>query len=209
MIDPHAQKGLKMSDPVISCLSCSAGKLTEMLAHTADPRHREINLSQIFAGQKVGIKQVMRPASGYFDDTDCRIEPLRTVRAKSVTHVSGIVPDSCLRYRPNQDGAPDRIRTCDLCLRRAALYPAELRVHLKSGRHIAEALGAPQPVPSGFRQGRKLAAGFRPPSSSLRLASVVAAGGYRPHRNLAGDRSCPSCPIAKFPAPPACRALTR
>ena len=29
-------------------------------------------------------------------------------------------------------GAPDRIRTCDLCLRRAALYPAELRV-LKRG----------------------------------------------------------------------------
>ena len=26
-------------------------------------------------------------------------------------------------------GAPDRIRTCGLCLRRAALYPAELRVH--------------------------------------------------------------------------------
>src|SRR6266404_2013518 len=26
-------------------------------------------------------------------------------------------------------GAPDRIRTCDLCLRRAALYPAELRAH--------------------------------------------------------------------------------
>ena len=25
------------------------------------------------------------------------------------------------------NGAPDRIRTCDLCLRRAALYPAELR----------------------------------------------------------------------------------
>src|SRR5262249_14067811 len=24
-------------------------------------------------------------------------------------------------------GAPDKIRTCDLCLRRAALYPAELR----------------------------------------------------------------------------------
>ena len=30
-------------------------------------------------------------------------------------------------------GAPDRIRTCDLCLRRAALYPAELRVQSKSG----------------------------------------------------------------------------
>ncbi len=28
---------------------------------------------------------------------------------------------------PAESGAPDRIRTCDLCLRRAALYPAELR----------------------------------------------------------------------------------
>ena len=27
------------------------------------------------------------------------------------------------------NGAPDRIRTCDPCLRRAVLYPAELRVH--------------------------------------------------------------------------------
>ena len=27
------------------------------------------------------------------------------------------------------DGAPDRIRTCDLRLRRATLYPAELRAH--------------------------------------------------------------------------------
>lgn len=27
-----------------------------------------------------------------------------------------------------KSGAPDRIRTCGLCLRRAALYPAELRV---------------------------------------------------------------------------------
>ena len=28
---------------------------------------------------------------------------------------------------PYGDGAPDTIRTCDLCLRRATLYPAELR----------------------------------------------------------------------------------
>ncbi len=28
-----------------------------------------------------------------------------------------------------RSGAPDTIRTCDLCLRRATLYPAELRVH--------------------------------------------------------------------------------
>lgn len=30
-----------------------------------------------------------------------------------------------LQYK---NGAPGRIRICDLCLRRAALYPAELRV---------------------------------------------------------------------------------
>ena len=28
------------------------------------------------------------------------------------------------------NGAPERIRTSDLCLRRATLYPAELRAHL-------------------------------------------------------------------------------
>jgi hypothetical protein len=33
------------------------------------------------------------------------------------------------------NGAPDTIRTCDLCLRRATLYPAELRVH---GVHLAD-----------------------------------------------------------------------
>ena len=31
-----------------------------------------------------------------------------------------------------ENGAPDTIRTCDLCLRRAALYPAELRVLVTS-----------------------------------------------------------------------------
>ena len=41
-------------------------------------------------------------------------------------------------------GAPDRIRTCDLCLRRAALYPAELRVQIEIGElygaNLAEAV---------------------------------------------------------------------
>jgi hypothetical protein len=32
------------------------------------------------------------------------------------------------RDREKKNGAPDRIRTCDPCLRRAVLYPAELRV---------------------------------------------------------------------------------
>ena len=36
------------------------------------------------------------------------------------------LPGSC--SYPNGGGAPGEIRTHDLCLRRAALYPAELRV---------------------------------------------------------------------------------
>ncbi len=31
------------------------------------------------------------------------------------------------------NGPPDRSRTCDLCLRRASLYPAELRVVIGKG----------------------------------------------------------------------------
>ena len=34
-------------------------------------------------------------------------------------------------------GAPDTIRTCDLCLRRATLYPAELRVRCGSFSRLA------------------------------------------------------------------------
>ena len=46
---------------------------------------RKINLSLVFAGQKIGIKQVsdriwlvtfMDYDLGYFDDTECRMEPL-------------------------------------------------------------------------------------------------------------------------------------
>jgi hypothetical protein len=33
-------------------------------------------------------------------------------------------------------GAPDRIRICDLCLRRATLYPAELRVQNEPPMHL-------------------------------------------------------------------------
>lgn len=48
-------------------------------------RTRKINLSQVFAGQRVGIKQVeerlwlvsfMDYDLGYFDDTECRLEPI-------------------------------------------------------------------------------------------------------------------------------------
>ena len=54
----------------------------------------------------------------------------------------GIIPLHSQRCK--NAGAPDRIRTCGLCLRRAALYPAELRVRrgggpLSKGRCVAPA----------------------------------------------------------------------
>src|SRR5262245_15382489 len=48
-------------------------------------RGRKINVSQVFAGQKVGVKQVgdhvwlvtfMHYDLGYFDDETCRLEPI-------------------------------------------------------------------------------------------------------------------------------------
>ena len=41
----------------------------------------------------------------------------------------------CARNGPVLIGAPERIRTSDLCLRRAALYPAELRVRTLRSHH--------------------------------------------------------------------------
>src|SRR5207248_2904611 len=48
-------------------------------------------------------------------------------RAETVTYVSGMKCYLCLRNGPWVNGAPDRIRTCGLRLRRPSLYPAELR----------------------------------------------------------------------------------
>ena len=48
-------------------------------------QRRKINVSQVFAGQKVGVKQVsehvwlvtfMEYDLGYFDDETCRLEPI-------------------------------------------------------------------------------------------------------------------------------------
>jgi hypothetical protein len=54
---------------------------------------------------------------------------------RSAAKVLSFVPEHSGNEQADQhfesNGAPDRIRTCDLCLRRAALYPAELRVLLK------------------------------------------------------------------------------
>jgi len=61
---------------------------------------RKINLSQGFAGQNVGVKQVsdeiwlvtfMHYDLGFLDHETCRLEPVtKPVRAESVTHVSSM-----------------------------------------------------------------------------------------------------------------------
>ena len=73
-------------------------------------KRRKINLSQVFAGQKVGVRQVsdriwlvsfMDYDLGYFDDETCRLEPIENpVRPESVTHVSGMICYPCLRNGP-------------------------------------------------------------------------------------------------------------
>src|SRR4029434_4578737 len=50
-------------------------------------------------------------------------------------------------------GAPDTIRTCDLCLRRATLYPAELRVRLQRSVSLAERTRRRKRPRARFQQG--------------------------------------------------------
>ena len=60
-------------------------------------KKRKVNLSQVFAGQHVGVKQVsdriwlvtfMHDDLGYFDDESCRLEPIENPFGPKVTHVS-------------------------------------------------------------------------------------------------------------------------
>ena len=44
--------------------------------------------------------------------------------------LANLNPRCAARRKSGEVGAPDTIRTCGLHLRRVALYPAELRVHL-------------------------------------------------------------------------------
>jgi hypothetical protein len=110
-----------------STSSCTA---TTTSARTRRSRYqrRKINVSQVVAGQTVGVKQVNDPLwlvtfmhddLGYFGDETCGWSRSAT---RSARHCH-----PCLRNGPEKGGAPGRIRTCDLWLRRPTLYPAELR----------------------------------------------------------------------------------
>jgi len=90
---------------------------------------RKINLSSVFAGQTIGIREVddqiwlvsfMEYDLGYFDKERDRVEPGRSPFApdKVLTMCpAGIICNPSVRNGPEENGAPDRIRTCDPCLR--------------------------------------------------------------------------------------------
>ena len=84
--------------------------------------NRKINLSTVFAGQNVGVKQVadqiwlvsfMHYDLGFFDNECCGWRPPRTLRRKSVTHTSGINRYLCDRNGPLGSGGRGRNRTID------------------------------------------------------------------------------------------------
>ena len=99
---------------------------------------------------------------------------------------------SAKRRKPRnrrENGAPERIRTSDPCLRRAVLYPAELRA--RGFKYSTRSRGRHQPRASGFvddaeqqrhqqrRRRPTAAAGRRPIDPEVRRAAVVRAVAFR------------------------------
>jgi hypothetical protein len=90
---------------------------------------KKINLSTVFAGQTVGIKEVddaiwlvsfMHYDLGYIDLEQRTLQPLRP---KVVTHVLGTFRYPCLRVGQLNTGAGEGIRTLDPNLGKVVLYP--------------------------------------------------------------------------------------
>ena len=74
-------------------------------------KSQKVNLSHVFAGQKVGVTQVgeriwlvtfMQYDLGYFDDETCRLEPIENPFVESVTYVFGMNCHPCDRNRPSK-----------------------------------------------------------------------------------------------------------
>ena len=114
-------------------------------------RTRKNNVSQMFAGQKVGVKQVgehiwlvtfMHYDLGYFNDENLLTRTdQESVRSESVTYVSGMKCEAfypCLRNRPSKSGRGDWIRTSDP-LRPRARSRDFSRCHAK-GRSVSSPL---------------------------------------------------------------------
>jgi hypothetical protein len=122
--------------------------------------------------------------------------------------------------------APERIRTSGLCLRRATLYPAELRAHKRSGGGISRvlfrlrggiiSLGSPSPVSSSSLPGTQteraaprpclalLRVGFTMPLP-LPVARCALTTPFHPCLCPRGPSAV--CSLLHFPSPHDARAL--
>ena len=84
-------------------------------------KSQKVNLSHVFAGQKVGVTQVgeriwlvtfMHYDLGYFDDETCRLEPIDNPFGSKVLPMSfGMDCHPCDRNRPERVGSSARIRS--------------------------------------------------------------------------------------------------
>lgn len=83
----------------------------------------------------------------------------------------------CSNRGGGSSSAPDRIRTCDLRLRRPTLYPAELRARARTGgRRISRVLSPARAGESHF-SGTGVAAGLEQPTRNCARPGVDARGG--------------------------------
>jgi hypothetical protein len=121
-----------------------------------DPKHRQgraLSLLLLFEQAKEKVARGRRPATKQLHEgpsefrqayarlllDEVRItDEIRITGPKAVlAHCAaegGVEPVPRVLSDLFESGAPEGIRTSDLCLRRATLYPAELRAHRRPGR---------------------------------------------------------------------------
>jgi hypothetical protein len=91
-------------------MRCTIGPARSQRAVAFCFKRRKVNLSQVFAGQQVGVRQVddhiwlgtfMHYDLGYFDDETCRLEPIDNPFGPKVLPMSlaGMICYPCLRNR--------------------------------------------------------------------------------------------------------------
>jgi hypothetical protein len=101
----------------------------------------KINLSHVFAGQNVGVRQVsdriwlvtfMQYDLGCFDDETCRLEPIENpFGPKVLTHVFGMICHPCDRNGPAERAVPSGNRYL-VGVRAAADSPRRVIGHRRS-----------------------------------------------------------------------------
>ena len=117
---PVCRRSVQIADAICRTTSASLGG-THQVTEKGAPLGPLFLLLARPTGWPVAARHGCRTATPCSDRTSA----LRAVRFEPRTQAKQKGPIK----GPFLFGAPDRIRTCDPCLRRAVLYPAELRAH--------------------------------------------------------------------------------